>query len=143
VSTLERAIALAATAHSGQLDKAGKPYILHPLRVMLAVETPEERLAAMLHDVVEDTSVTLDELRAEGFPDAVIAAVDALTKRADESRLDAAKRAAQDPIARRVKLADVRDNMDLRRLPNPGPRDYARLEEYRAVEALLQARDET
>lgn len=139
MSTLERAIALAASAHSGQRDKAGKPYIFHPLRVMLSVESLEEQLAAILHDVVEDTSVTLDDLRVEGFPDSVIVAVDALTKRSGESRIDAAARAAANPIARRVKLADVRDNMDLSRIPNPGPRDYARLEEYKSVEALLRA----
>jgi (p)ppGpp synthase/HD superfamily hydrolase len=65
--TLERAIAIAAEAHAEQVDKAGAPYILHPLRMMLAVTTPVARMAAVLHDVVEDTSVTLEQLRAEGF----------------------------------------------------------------------------
>lgn len=68
MSSLERAIAIAARAHEGQVDKAGMPYILHPLRVMLAVRTPEERIVAVLHDVLEDTAVSIEDLRAEGFP---------------------------------------------------------------------------
>ena len=75
MATLERAIALAAQAHEGQVDKAGAPYILHPLRMMLSVDTPEARVAAVLHDVVEDTPVSLEELRVEGFSEAVIGAV--------------------------------------------------------------------
>ena len=74
MATLERALEIAAKAHAGQMDKAGQPYVLHPLRMMLAVTTPEARMAAVLHDVVEDTAVTLEELRDEGFPAAVISA---------------------------------------------------------------------
>src|SRR5262245_38340414 len=139
--TLERAIEIAAAAHAGQVDKAGQPYILHPLRVMLRVQLPHERMAAVLHDVVEDTTVTLDQLRAEGFPVAVVDAVAALTKLPGETRLQAAARAAANPIALEVKLADNAENMDLSRIPNPTPKDFARLEEYRAVrEVLLQAK---
>ncbi|QDQ27605.1 HD domain-containing protein [Chitinimonas arctica] len=137
--TLERAIEIAARAHAGQTDKAGQPYILHPLRIMLAVRTPSERMAAVLHDVVEDTSITLDDLRAEGFSEAVLEAVAALTKSPGEARLDAAKRAAANAIARNVKLADVADNMDLGRIPAPTEKDYARLKEYEQVRALLLA----
>lgn len=137
MSTLERAIEIAAAAHAGQVDKAGQPYILHPLRVMLQLEGASERIAAVLHDVVEDTAVTLEQLVAEGFSAEVVAAVQALTKRPGESRLDAASRAAQDSIACAVKLADNADNMDLSRLPHPTERDFARLREYEAVRALL------
>ena len=77
MSTIERAIEIAARAHAGVLDKAGSPYIFHPLRLMLAVKTPHERMAAVLHDVVEDTPVTLEELAAEGFPEEVVQAVEA------------------------------------------------------------------
>lgn len=139
MATLERAIAIAAAAHAGQVDKAGQPYILHPLRVMLAVHSEDERIAAVLHDVVEDTAVTLVDLRAEGFSPVVVAAVDALTKRAGETRLDAARRAAADPVALRVKLADNAENMDLTRIASPSEKDLARLEEYRQVRALLLA----
>jgi (p)ppGpp synthase/HD superfamily hydrolase len=139
MSTLERAIALAAAAHAGQVDKAGQPYILHPLRLMLAVRTPHERMAAVLHDVVEDTPTTFADLEAEGFPPEVVAAVRALTKTEGEARLDAARRAAADPIARAVKLADVTDNMDLGRIAAPTETDHARLKEYEQVRQLLLA----
>lgn len=135
--TLERAIEIAARAHAGQVDKAGQPYILHPLRVMLAVKNPDERIAAVLHDVVEDTTVTIEQLRSEGFSAAVLDAVLALTKTKGEGRLSAATRAAQNAIARAVKLADVADNMDLRRIAEPSERDFARIEEYKQVRALL------
>ncbi|WP_129672144.1 HD domain-containing protein [Candidatus Chloroploca sp. Khr17] len=137
MATLERAIEIAAAAHAGQVDKAGQPYILHPLRVMLRMSTAHERMAAVLHDVVEDTQVTLEQLRSEGFPDEVIVAVTALTKRPGESRLEAAVRAAADPVARAVKLADNAENMDLSRIAAPTEKDYARLEEYKKVRALL------
>jgi GTP diphosphokinase / guanosine-3',5'-bis(diphosphate) 3'-diphosphatase len=139
MSTLERAIAIAAEAHAGQRDRAGEPYILHPLKVMLRVAGESERIAAVLHDVVEDSSVTLDALSEKGFAPEVLSAVDALTKRTGESRLDAAKRAAANPIARRVKLADNAENMDMSRIRNPTPKDFERLEEYKQVRALLLA----
>ncbi len=137
MSTLERAIEIAASAHAGQCDKAGIPYILHPIRVMLAVSKPDERIAAVLHDVVEDTPWTIEALSKEGFSPEILDAVQALTKGESETRLEAAKRAVQNPIARVVKLADVADNMDLKRLPKPTERDYARLEEYKEVRQLL------
>lgn len=140
MSILERAIEIAAKAHAGQVDKAGQPYILHPLRVMLRVSSEHERIAAVLHDVVEDTDVSLERLVAEGFPPEVISAVDALTKRPGESRMDAAHRAAADKIGRKVKLADNAENMDLSRIQNPTTRDVARVEEYRAVREILLAR---
>lgn len=136
-STLERAIEIAAKNHAGQRDKGGHPYVLHPLRLMLAMQSPHERMAVVLHDVVEDTLVTLKDLEAEGFPPEVLAAVEALTKREGEERLAAASRAARNPIARAVKLADVADNMDLRRIPDPTEKDFARLKEYEQVRALL------
>jgi len=137
MSTLERAISLAAQAHAGQVDKAGQPYILHPLRVMLRVTTEEERIAAILHDVVEDTSVTLEQLAEEGFSPTVVAAVEALTKRPGESRMEAAARAAENRVARTVKLADNAENMDLSRIAHPTEKDFARIQEYEQVRALL------
>ena len=138
MSTIERAIEIAARAHAGSVDKAGAPYVFHPLRLMFAVSGPYERMAAVLHDVVEDTAVTLEDLRLEGFPNEVIDAVDALSKKEGESRLDAAMRASRNPIARIVKLADVKDNMDINRITNPSEKDYARLKEYEKVRALLE-----
>ena len=115
-NTLEAAIALACRAHTGQTDKAGAPYILHPLRLMLKFADQDVRMAAVLHDVVEDGGVTWDDLRKLGVPANVIAAVDGLTRREDESYEAFIGRAAQDPLARRVKIEDVRDNMDLTRI---------------------------
>ena len=139
MATLERAIEIAAKFHSGQVDKAGQPYVLHPLRLMFAVRTPQERMAAVLHDVVEDTDMTLADLAREGFSQEVVAAVQALTKHPGESRIDAAHRAAADPIARAVKLADVADNMDLLRIADPSERDFARIKEYEQVRLVLLA----
>lgn len=137
MSTLERAIQIAVKAHAGQIDKAGEPYILHPLRLMFAVNGTYPRMAAVLHDVVEDTSITIDNLKAEGFPAEVIEAVQALTKQKGESRIEAAKRASENSISRTVKLADVTDNMDITRISQPTEKDYLRLKEYEKVRALL------
>ena len=139
MSSLENALAIAAAAHAGQIDKAGQPYILHPIRVMLSVENGDERIAAILHDVVEDTPVSFDDLESEGFSAAVVHAVRALTKTEGESRIEAALRAVKDPIARQVKLADVSDNMDLSRIPSPTEKDHARQEEYKRVRDILVA----
>jgi (p)ppGpp synthase/HD superfamily hydrolase len=139
MSTLERAIAIASQAHEGQVDKAGAPYILHPLRMMLSVDTPEARMAAVLHDVVEDTQVSLEELRAEGFSEAVIEAVEALTRRPEEENdYDAfIRRVAPNPLARTVKLADLRDNCDISRIAQPTEKDWRRIEKYkRAIQYL-------
>lgn len=130
---LESAILLAVTSHMGQTDRAGRPYILHPLRVMASMKTDETRMAAILHDVVEDTSVTMDQLRALGCPTAVLDALELLTKTPGESRLANARRLASNEVACRVKLADLADNMDLTRLPKITPADRARVREYMAV----------
>ncbi len=137
MSTIERAIAIAAEAHTGQVDKAGAPYIFHVLRVMLAVETLDERIAAVLHDVVEDTSWTLDQLSGEGFSDEVVQAIDSVTRRTGETYEEFVARAGKNPLGRRVKIADLADNSDLRRIAAPTAEDYARIERYRlAMEQL-------
>jgi len=139
MSTLERAIALAAEAHAGQVDKAGEAYILHPLRLMLSLDTEVERKLAVLHDVVEDSGITLEQLRSEGFGEDVLSAIDALTNRDGESKMDAAARAKRNPIALRVKLADNADNQDMTRLGDPTDEDRERLAEYRRVREFLLA----
>jgi guanosine-3',5'-bis(diphosphate) 3'-pyrophosphohydrolase len=139
MSSVDRAIQIAAIAHAGQIDKGGEPYILHPLRVMLRMKSTEERIAAVLHDVVEDSQFTLESLKAEGFSDHIISALDALTKRPGESRIEAAHRAAAHPLARTVKLADNAENSDLSRIANPTVRDQERLEQYRLVRNILES----
>ena len=116
IVTVEDAIILAAERHRGQRDKVGEPYILHPLRVALRLRDDRERLAAVLHDVVEDTGVTVDELRERGLEENVVAAIETLTKRDGEDYRAFIERVAQDPIARAVKLADLADNLDPDRL---------------------------
>lgn len=131
--TLEDAVALAAQAHRGQVDKAGQPYILHPLRVMLRVGGDDARMAAVLHDVVEDTEWTPAKLRDAGYPEAVVRAVEHLTRGAGETYPEFIARAAADPVAREVKLADLADNMDIRRLGEVTAKDEERLARYRAA----------
>lgn len=137
MDTRERAISFATEARAGQVEKPGEPYILHPLRAMHAMVKPDERIAVVLHDVVEGTAIALDNLRAAGFNEAILAAVDALTKRLGVSRMDAAVRAKTNPIVVAVKLADNCDKQDMSRIENPSDRDHARLEEYKAVRAFL------
>ena len=126
----EEAIRIAAEAHRGQRDRAGAPYVLHPLRMMLRMRTDAERIAAVLHDVVEDTPWTLDDLRARGFPAEVLEAVDRLTRRPGEAYEAFVERAAAHPVARRVKLADLEDNLDLRRLDAVTADDVERIDRY-------------
>ena len=140
MATLEKAIAFAALAHQGQRDKADAPYILHPLRMMLSLTDPDQRMAAVLHDVIEDCAVTAAQLLAEGFPPQVVAAVQALTKHGeDEAYEDFVRRAARNPIARAVKLADLHDNMDLARIAQPTARDVARIEKYRNAVRIIES----
>jgi (p)ppGpp synthase/HD superfamily hydrolase len=139
VATLERAISIAAKAHEGQVDKAGAPYILHPLRVMLRVIPIEERIAAVLHDIVEDTEITLEMLRTEGFSEVVVQAVESLTKRPDEDYEGFVRRAASNPIGRRVKLADLEDNCDLSRIAILTARDHERVAKYCRAIALIRS----
>jgi (p)ppGpp synthase/HD superfamily hydrolase len=137
--TLERAIAIAATAHEGQVDKGGNPYILHPLKVMLRVNTLEERIVAVLHDVVEDCGISLDDLRKEGFSEAVLTAIESVTKVPGESYETFVERAAQNPIGRVVKLADLEENSDLSRIAQPSWEDLERIEKYRRAIGVLRS----
>jgi (p)ppGpp synthase/HD superfamily hydrolase len=149
MSTLQRAIEIAVEAHRGHTDKAGAPYLLHPLRVMLSLKTDDERIVGVLHDVVEDCEGwSFVRLEAEGFPPKIIDALRSVTKsEAEEKSLENAtdeeakliaywgfvSRAIQNPIGKQVKLADLRDNCDLSRIENPSEKDYARLKRYQRV----------
>lgn len=143
MATLGRAIAIAALAHQEQTDKAGAPYILHPLRLLLRMQADVEKMAAVLHDVVEDTTWTLDALRDEGFPEEVLQAVACLTRQQHETYAAFIERVTHNPIARRVKLADLEDNMDLRRLRQCTPADIERLQKYHTFWLVLKAWDDS
>lgn len=139
MSLLEEAIRICVEAHRGQVDRAGAPYSLHPLRMMFRVQTESEKIVALLHDVVEDTDWTLDALREAGFPAEVVDAVDALTRREEESYEEFVRRASADPLARRVKVADLEDNMDVRRTGMASDEDVERFRRYyRAWRSLTE-----
>ena len=127
MSNLGRAITIAASAHQNQLDKNGAPYILHPIRVMLKMEGEEKMIAAVLHDVVEDSDWTLDRLRGEGFSERIINLVDLLSRRDAETYDEFIQRIRMDPTAVEIKLADLEDNMDLTRLPEISAKGISRL----------------
>jgi hypothetical protein len=133
MATIEKALQIAAKAHEGQKDKDGQPYILHPLRVMHAVEGMEARIIAILHDVVEDTSVTIEDLRAVGFSETILAGVHCVTHGKEESYADYVVRCKSNPLGRQVKLADLEDNSRLTRLilrPDRLESDLARMRKY-------------
>jgi hypothetical protein len=133
MANLEKAIALAAQAHAGQRDKQGLPYILHPLRLMMRLDTDPARIVAVLHDTVEDTDVTVDDLHREGFSAEIIEAVRCVTHDKVEPYADYVVRCAGNPIARQVKMADLEDNSRLdRALLRPGSveRDLHRISRY-------------
>lgn len=136
---VEKAKEIAARAHRGQVDKAGKPYFGHPARVAASLESPEEKIVGYLHDVVEDTEVELDDLVREGFPPEIVAAVDAVTRRDGEDREDYYVRVLANRTALVVKIADMTDNMDESRIEAPTEKDKKRMERYRKTLPRLEA----
>ena len=128
---LNKAIEIAAKAHAGQFDIGGSPYILHPLRLMMNCENEITRICAILHDVVEDTDITFNNLENEGFSDEILTALDCLTKRDGESYDDFIGRVLTNETACYVKLLDLKDNMDLERIQNPSEEDIRRIKKYR------------
>jgi (p)ppGpp synthase/HD superfamily hydrolase len=140
MATIEQAILIATQAHQGQTDKAGAPYILHPLRLMLRMQTEAQRITAVLHDVVEDSDWTIGQLAEAGFAAEVLQALDCLTRRPDESYGDFIDRIKTNHLARQVKLADLEDNMNLMRIRQLTAKDLERLEKYhRAWQALHES----
>lgn len=135
---LNKAIEIATRAHDGQVDKGGVPYIFHPLRVMLLGKNELERICVVLHDVVEDSDITFDVLRKEGFSEEAIAVLDCLTKRDGESYDDFISRILLNKTACHVKLADIRDNMNLARIENPTVKDEERIKKYGEATKRLQ-----
>ena len=131
MSTLERAIEIATEAHRGQFDKAGNDYIGHPLRIMAAGRTTEEKIVGVLHDVVEDTDWTFERLAAEGFSAEVIEALRCVTKLSENEPYDKfIARVKENPLAVAVKLNDLSDNMDISRLKELTEKDFKRLQKY-------------
>ena len=139
---LNRAIEIAISAHEGQLDTHnGRPYIEHPFRVMNAGHTLQEKIVGILHDVVEDTPWTLEQLTEEGFSKEIIDGVDAMSRRDNESYDEYILRLQDNPIAVRVKLNDLTDNMDIRRWDEIQYHDLARLQKYLEAYKLLTEKE--
>ena len=136
-SLLELAGQIAAKAHAGQTDKGGQPYINHPTAVAGMVSSETEKIVALLHDVVEDSTITLDDIRDAGFNMEVVTALDCLTKRTGEAYEEYLSRVAGNDIARAVKLADLTHNMDTSRLPDLSEQDLKRLKKYKYAVATL------
>lgn len=134
---LAKAVEFAAFHHAGQTDKAGQPYILHPLRVMAAMDNHQDRIVAVLHDTLEDTNLRLNTLRAHRFTDEILAALNAITRCDGEKYFDYIDRLSKNECAVRVKIADLHDNMDKSRIPNWSEKDQARHDRYKiALEKL-------
>lgn len=137
---LDRAKAIATSAHEGQVDKAGKPYIEHPMRVMNMGKTVEEKIAGVLHDVVEDSDWTFEMLEKEGIPKDVMDALRCVTKLSEDEDYDHfIERVKTNPLAVKVKLNDLKDNMDITRLGEVTEKDLTRLNKYiRAYRQLTE-----
>lgn len=137
---LSLAIKLAVDAHGATIGKDGTPYILHPLRLMARAEGYRHQIVAVLHDTVEDTDLTLDKLREHGFPDEIISAVDALSRKEEETYEAFIDRIAENPLATSVKLLDLYDNIDATRLPELGDKELQRIAKYHRAIVRLKKR---
>jgi (p)ppGpp synthase/HD superfamily hydrolase len=137
MSSLGKAICIAAQAHEGQRDKAGAPYILHPLRVMLKMTTEDEMIVAVLHDVIEDSDLTVKRLRQEGFASEILDVLECLTKRDGEEYGEYIERVRMNPRAIKVKIADLEDNLEVARLKEVTAADAQRIEKYKQALQML------
>ena len=133
-----KAYELAKKAHEGQIDKGGNPYIWHPIAVANLVLTDDEKVVALLHDIVEDTSITLKDLYEQGFSNHIVEAINCLTKYANEPLNEYLNRVKNNPLAVTVKIADLTHNSDISRIPQPKKKDYARVERYKREIDYLQ-----
>lgn len=137
--SVSKALRIATAAHKGQVDKAGVDYIRHPISVAESLDTEDEQITALLHDIIEDTEITLEDLKFEGFSDTVLHAVYCLTHKKGEHRETYLQRVIEDQLAVKVKLADLAHNSNLSRLPFPTAKDFARIERYAKEGAFLKA----
>lgn len=138
---LQFALELAIQKHKNQKDKSGKPYILHPIHVMETVKSDDAKIVAVLHDIIEDTDVTEEDLLNAGLSKHIVDAIVILTRSRDEDYMDYVKNLSSNPLAKEVKLADLQHNMDLRRLSTLKERDLDRNRKYQiAYHYLINAK---
>ena len=136
---LELAIKVATEANAGQVDKGGKPYINHPQAVAASLTNTEYKIVAYLHDVCEDTSITFADLKDMGFTYRIVNSIRLLTKTDELTYEEYLRRLRMDSCARAVKMADLKHNMDITRIPSPSEKDYARIEKYKKSLAFLES----
>lgn len=135
---LGKALEIAKNAHKGQVDKAGEPYIMHPITVACSMDTFDGVIVALLHDVVEDSGYTFEDLERYGFSDEIISALKLLTHEKGVPYMEYIKQVKGNDLARKVKMADLSHNMDLSRLPKITEKDEKRLEKYKAALEFLK-----
>ena len=141
MNTLEKSLQIALKAYAGQRDKAGKTYILHPLRIMAKMATEEEMAVALLHDVIEDSDITAEDLLKEGIPQNIVDAVVLLTKTRSENYKNFIKKLSTNKLASKVKKADIEDNINVLRLDSLGDSDLERVKKYHRAWKMLDAGD--
>lgn len=134
-----KAMKIAYVAHAGQVDKTGVPYIYHPIHLAESMTEEKAVITALLHDVAEDTDITIDDLAREGFHADILTALTLLTHNPAEEYMDYISRLSTCPLARKVKLADLRHNSDVTRLDAIDEKTARRLEKYRRAIQLLEA----
>ena len=127
---IDKSLKIALKAHKGKKDKAGKTYILHPIRLMTQMETEEEMAVALLHDAIEDSPITKEYLLNEGIPSKVVDAVQTLSKLEDENYDDFINRIIKNNLAAKVKKADIEDNINVLRLNALSAKDLERIAKY-------------
>jgi (p)ppGpp synthase/HD superfamily hydrolase len=142
MSDLTTAIKIACDVHADQRDKAGEPYILHPLRLMQRLKDKSTMIVAVLHDVIEDSRHDLDFLQTQGFGKSILEAVDAITKRKNEPYKDFIERLSANDMAVKVKIEDLKDNLDLTRLKNIDGRDLERIDKYHKALVFLEKKSD-
>ncbi len=133
----KKALVISFNAHKEQVDKSGMPYVYHPYRIAEQMEDEYSTCVALLHDVVEDTNITLDDLKNDGFPQEVLEAIALMTHDDSTPYFDYIKRIKTNPIATAVKLADLQDNSNYERLDKVEIKDLQRLEKYREAKRIL------
>ena len=141
-SHLEKALALALQAHQGQTDKSGLPYILHPIRLMMRVEDSQAKVVALLHDVLEDSDMTENDLKNAGFDKQIIEAVVCLTKTPSTDYMEYIRRIKKNSLATQVKLVDLEDNLNANRLKEIEQKDCERMARYLQARKILLEKPE-
>lgn len=134
---IELAYEIAKKYHAGQVDKSGKDYIFHPIAVAQRVKSENEKILALLHDTLEDTSLTLKQLEAYGFDEEILEGLEAITKKENENYFVFINRLKANPLARRVKIADLLHNLDITRLEILTKEDLERHSKYLAALEIL------